>query len=662
MSEPYEWEPPCDFDDDPDLWERCCRFTDEFPNWQFVPPELKSKKGWEASCRKVQKGAFHRGFVIDMTTYNKTVKLYQEADTVPYEPTTRTLAMRAFYAWLVRPTSKVKHIRWLDDEGDWRDWYGKLTLDDAKRHVNGREILGVLGGDRTHMRSIDLDLTWDGPEKLLERFKALQSAFHARDGWHYQIADEDAQGVHLVQVFRESAYLDACTHELKAVLAELDRKHPGLGLTRLEVYPAKNHGFRLPLCRGRSMLTDRPTRDVVEYMTWLLDPNQYMAAEEVFEYLRLRLKGVSAAGTQRTSGGAWGGSTKCRGSYRQLLTDFWSGKTTMALNEALILTARILPYEVDEDQAIHVLESYCDELPDKSFSRRLSCDRAEVSRFIRWVVEKVYCGNAGQADPGRSSATLAAVHDTYRQQGFFVSDKSTWNRTGLGKIKFEWSENEKEIIRAKLVPVLKCNEASACEAVRRFVTFVKRHAGNEIAMKAIPTILDGLDIHWCQDKKGRSKKLTAFVKRLVDLNWLYIAVTHSYHKDGTKGRSRQYGIGYNLADKFYKRSRDEADLLVPLPPPMPLPSPGGLLSYLVGNTTEKYQRPVDFDEFDEFGVEFGRCDQMFVPECDGDDDRPPRFPVSERAEESSYEVGHRMDPEECIPVREITSHPSMARS
>ena len=159
-----------------------------------MPPELKSKKGWKGMYRRVRKDAVHRGFVIDMTTYDKTVKLYHEADTVPYKPTTRTLAMRAFHAWLVRPTSTGQHLRWLDDKGGWRDCYGKMTLEDTKRHINGREMLGVFGGDRTHFRAIDLDLTWDGSEKFFKRFRVLQSYFHGRDGWHYQSRGSGRRG------------------------------------------------------------------------------------------------------------------------------------------------------------------------------------------------------------------------------------------------------------------------------------------------------------------------------------------------------------------------------------------------------------------------------------------------------------------------------------
>ena len=142
----------------------------------------------------------------------------------------------------------------------------------------------------------------------------------------------------------------------------------------------------------------------------------------------------------------------------------------MALNEALMLTARLLPYEVDEDQAINVLESYCDELPDKSFSRRLSCDRPEVSRFIRWVVKDRL---RRKRRAGRPRPVFRETRGCLRQfspAGVLVSDKSTWHRTGIGKMTFEWSEEEKEIVRVKLVPILKCDQATACEAVKRLVT------------------------------------------------------------------------------------------------------------------------------------------------------------------------------------------------
>jgi hypothetical protein len=175
-----------------------------------------------------------------------------------------------------------------------------------------------------------------------------------------------------------------------------------------------------------------------------------------------------------------------------------------------------------------------------------------------------------------------------------VSDKATWTRGAVGT--FQWSEEERERIRTKIVPVLVCDEPTACEAVRRFLAFVNRHRQNEIAMKAIPTILAGLEVNWCQDKKGRSKKLTAFVKTLRSLDWLYIAAGHSYGLNGEKGRARRYAVGLSVADKFVAGAvRRECELL-PTPAAPPL---GGLLSYLVGNPTDKLITPSESDTFED---------------------------------------------------------------
>lgn len=576
-------------------WQGCWPFTHEFPAWKYVPTHLKSVSGWKAADRKLRKGAASRGVVYVPLSRGGSVQLYALEDTVPYTPTVRTLAVRAFHAWFVSGADRQKHIRWGDAKRGWFDCCGRLRDEDAGRHVRGRDVVGVFGGERTRFRAIDLDLHGGCPDLFLERFRVLQTAFHGRDGWHYQIADENANGVHLVQVFAEPAHLDACTRELRATLETLDRRHPGLGLARLEVYPTKNHGFRLPLCRGRSMLTDRPTTDVVEYAKWLLKPGDYMPAGEVYEYLRSRLEPRTAKTAAPTHAQSTGPSVSLRGKYREGLIDFWTGKTTFNLNLALVLTARLLPYEVDEERAVEVLEGYCDELPDKSFSHRLTHNRPKVSEYIRWVVKTAYHGNGGQADPAASAAKLAAVHDAFARGGFRISDKATWTRVVVPP--FRWSEAESDRIRTQVVPVLVCDEPTASESVRRFLSFVHRHRQNEIAMTAIPTILAGLKINWCQDKQGRSKKLTAFVKTLRSLGWLHIAAHHSYGVNGEKGRARRYAVGLAVASKFASGARErDCDLRLDLRSP-PL---GGLLSCLVGNPTEKQTAKAAFSEFNEF--------------------------------------------------------------
>jgi len=85
-------------------------------------------------------------------------------------------------------------------------------------------------------------------------------------------------------------------------LAEAARKAGMKTFGQMEIFPSTSSGFRLPLCRGRTLLLDRPltltynrrvkrkVQDVEGYVGWLLDPERrYMPAAEVVDYLAARL-------------------------------------------------------------------------------------------------------------------------------------------------------------------------------------------------------------------------------------------------------------------------------------------------------------------------------------------------------------------------------------
>src|SRR5262249_53590052 len=150
--------------------------------------------------------------------------------------------------------------------------------------------------------------------------------------------------------------------------------------------------------------------------------------EEVFQFVKDRLRTPQPKPhadpealrpdkpkTTRVSGGAGGlGSLgKMKGGYAQVLTDFWSGRLNVAdtLNTGSRRLALPLPYYLDDqEEAIDLIERYIDNLPDVSFSSRLSAgDRAEVSRVVANTVKQVYEGNGGQPDPEASSEKLRAT-------------------------------------------------------------------------------------------------------------------------------------------------------------------------------------------------------------------------------------------------------------
>ena len=120
-----------------------------------------------------------------------------------------------------------------------------------------------------------------------------------------------------------------------------------------------------------------------------------------------------------------------KGRYADVITEFWTGEGKPdTLNDGIRLLALMLPYYLDEIEAVDLIEQYIDELPDDSFSDRLSSGkRSDVSRVVRNTVKAVYDGNRGQPDPQLSKDKLDLTHQAWQRRGFNPTDKSTWKKT-----------------------------------------------------------------------------------------------------------------------------------------------------------------------------------------------------------------------------------------
>ncbi|HMP02776.1 MAG TPA: hypothetical protein PKC45_09785 [Gemmatales bacterium] len=127
--------------------------------------------------------------------------------------------------------------------------------------------------------------------------------------------------------------------------------------------------------------------------------NRYMPAEDVIVYVTERLRtsasrlmlpvpddrGRSTADGERPAVDV-GEARSRKKRLGQSLVDFWTGTDCPpdSLNKYILLTARMLRFEVSEAEAVGVLQNYMAEHPDLSFSDRLSSGQhAEVSRVIR---------------------------------------------------------------------------------------------------------------------------------------------------------------------------------------------------------------------------------------------------------------------------------------
>ena len=278
-----------------------------YRGWGYVPSGLKTRNQWDDEYRRVLSGTNSAGILIWPETVEvrdddgnptgfedvrcRSVRLYRRDQTRAYEPTARDKAHRLFFDIFIRPCSRERYGWWNEDEGGWRCVWNALSKSQVRSHVHGTAIYGVYGGSQSRFVAIDHDLHGGDEEVFVEQLRILLNELGGRDGWHLQVADQNAGGVHLLKVVALTDLTDLRA-SLRSTLQLLDRKYPEQAhkaqaagmkpLGEVEIYPDPKQVFRLPLCRGRSMLLDHPlplienaraqnglVQDVEGYMKWL---------------------------------------------------------------------------------------------------------------------------------------------------------------------------------------------------------------------------------------------------------------------------------------------------------------------------------------------------------------------------------------------------------
>jgi hypothetical protein len=595
-----------------------------------IPPGLRTRSQWKKKRRKVRKQqqpvAVLRWQESDVsvcerhecdgsvTTWkepvlvNRQCGLFAEDQTDPYRATGRTLGTILFSQYFLRFTSGERYIWWVDEPLDggkprWLNCNGKLRDDQLKQHLAGREKYGVRGNKWTRFGVIDLDLHEGDQDIFLEQLRVLLAEFHGTDSWHFQVADENAGGVHLIQAFREQVLLDDYRDGLRKRLQALDGRHPDLAcraraagmrsLADLEIYPNSTNGIRLPLCAGRTMLLDGPLElaydkrlkrhvpDVLQYVLWLgREARRHIPADAVFDFVRARLRdpGPKQQAAEKKpkaprpgSPGSLGSLGRMRGRYAQVLADFWSGRLQVpdTLNQGIRLLALPLPYYLpDEQAAVDLIERYIDELPDGSFSDRLSSgDREEISRIVRNTVKQVYNDNGGQPDPELSRKKLAATVRAWDKRGFNPTDKDTWDRSSPAQPSlltpdFAWTPDEMQQLR-EIQAILHAPLQAASDAVKYFLRLVKAHKG-EISVSLVKEILVSFGV-----KCGHNGKANKFLAMLRQWDWIRITARESWHRRATrrKGRARTYAIGSAMACQFVGAPAEQQEQEITSPDP-----------------------------------------------------------------------------------------------
>lgn len=130
----------------------------------------------------------------------------------------------------------------------------------------GREIYGDYGGQKSFYLLIDIDLHKQPTERFFRRLNVLLDYFHGNHACHFQIADSEAGGVHLLLFFGKLGSLKTRRKWITRELAKLDKLHPDVEFTKLrngertlniEMYPDPSAAHRLPLCRPQLKFTEQ---------------------------------------------------------------------------------------------------------------------------------------------------------------------------------------------------------------------------------------------------------------------------------------------------------------------------------------------------------------------------------------------------------------------
>jgi hypothetical protein len=481
----------------------------EYEGWKHVPQNLKTRRQWLRVGRRVRGGALPaarvvypriiegRGFfgpdtiILDQTddfavTTDKPSLLFDIGETAPYNPTPRTLAYMAFEDIFFKYARKDCWIRKTDlKTGDeLEDWTTEnefqypiayhqrnlLTEHLVRKHINQRQIIGVKGGELTMFVVIDLDFHGRSLRVFEAQAEILLNRFHGVGSWHYQVKKEDVTGLQMIYVFEEPRELAVVHKELRAILVELDAQHPELAsqakaagmktLAELEIYPAQRrssedgelatpdngNGVRLPLCRERVMLLDKPlalvpyrkqqVQDVEGYIQWLKDPaRQYMPKERVLDYLHYF---AWETGTplqkkpEKPAGGQDGDIDQSRWyrNMRRWLFEFWieGNANDRPLNEHIAVLCRLAAVqgysEPEIRKGINALVLALPACAKACSSRLLKGKYRKIDSLIRCTAKYACQNNGHQRDAKASNEILAAV--LMRWPDFDSLDTSTW--------------------------------------------------------------------------------------------------------------------------------------------------------------------------------------------------------------------------------------------
>ena len=605
-----------------------------FRTWRQVSKdEWRTAKEWKQVSRMVKPGEKPTGRVIytevvsglglvaandpDRVLYEddehaeviaKAWPLFHISQTRPAKITARTLAMQKYLQIFFRHARKDQYAtRQLDPETGREGWitvtaYGgcakawqrdELLESHIIQHVNHavsrrrirleatqRHTIAVKSSDLTRFVALDVDHhDKDDTAMFLRRVELLLDHFHG-GGWHYQVRDGAITGIHFIKVFDKAIPLEDAHRPVQAVLDQLDKQHPDLGLPKVEVYPRKDgNGIRLPLAKGYLMILDRIVEpvthrgqkagDVETYIAWLQDPNrQYLPKDRLLSYLRMNVVEKAAPATAKPEAGLAVPSDlgKLKGCCWQTITGYWKGERNPpnCFDAVIAVTARIASfYGHPQEHTTVTLCRFARELPAHAHScsaRLIKQDWKEIDRCIVKQVTKVYHGNAAQADAEQSGTKLHAAVAAWSKRGLDILDKTTWDKAAIPMQTIILNDEDQHAINSWLAPALgpAKYQGLACDVasfMARYADYKMRCQVKDVRYRAMSydywkTVLEaqfGI-------KLGKRSKIANLIRTAQELGIIKVWCGHS---KATR-RATIYEVGERMKKYMSKQEPQEA--------------------------------------------------------------------------------------------------------
>jgi hypothetical protein len=484
----------------------------------------------------------------------RQIPLYSMEQTQPYQRLGALLLRDAYCRYFVEDARKDIYV-WHND--GWT--FCRSFLDDEKirLHLLGKEIYGVYGSDFTCFSAIDADYHGGDFEVFRDQLTVVLTELHGHDGWHYSISP---RGIHIIRVHPRISTATARAN-LRRLLQTIDARHPELRqraiqakmkpISDWEIYPDPKQAFRLPLAKGRIVLLDKPCSDLKAYLGWQMEPCYCSLDDVLAQIFKVILPLPMESKDEKTNvqkkkiisevNRVFG---SLRGRYAKVLVDFWLGRDNPpdSLNCAIMLTARMMPFYFNhQSEAVDFIEELVEDLPDVSFSDRLSNGKWQaVTRIIKQSAKAVYEGNSHQSDPQLSTTKLTKTFNAWQKKNFSLVDRSTWGNSGvvLGD-DFSFSVEEMKGI-AYFSQILKVDLQTAADATRHLLRLLVGHSTGQMSVSFVKKLLINFGV-----KCGHHGKVNEYLNALAQAGW--IAQVGGY-VPGRRGRLWQ--VGQRMLDKF----------------------------------------------------------------------------------------------------------------